>query len=268
MSVVVERRTITPNEAAMLLARGGVNRSLSRSHVARIARDIASGNWLFDASPIRILDDGSIGDGQHRLSACVMAGLPIDTLVVCGLRRESMALVDSGRKRTLSDRLHMRGVRNSGNVATVLNGLWSVAYGDESASPTSSEALRLFARYPHLADFVSASALNGGIRFMVRPCMVFGFIGKETGHVDASAAWVRVFQSGIPSRPDGCPAHALREALLRMQQARQNIGGQSVAKVMRLSCRAWIAMRNDAPLRIVRQVDRLGLPEWSWEHVT
>lgn len=259
----VERQHITPSEAAELLCRNATNRTLSRSHVDRIARDISADRWVFDGSPIRILNDGTLGDGQHRLAACVQAGKPIDVMVVSGLDATSIETVDSGRKRTLSDRLRMRGIARSTSLAVVLNGLWGLAHSDMSATPTPSEALRMLERYNDLPEFVSVHALPSGMRFLARPAMVFGFVGHKTGNNDAAEKWLQAFKNGVPSRVDGCPAHALRETLIRAQQNRQSIGGQAIARTMRLSCRAWIAMRTGAPLKVVRQHEKIGLPEWS-----
>lgn len=263
MTPVIERRQITPSDAAELLAKNRNNRSLSIPHAQRIARDISAGKWRFDGSPIRLLHDGTVGDGQHRLYACVLADKPIDALVISGFDAGALEAVDSGRKRRLSDRLTMRGVRRSRDVAAVLTGLFVLGHRNISATPSDAEAFAILERYPWLLDFVQHNAMPKGLAFLMRPTLIFGAVGRATGAISASDEWVATMKSGVPSRPDGCPAHALRERLIGIQARRQTAGGGHQARIFRLSCRAWSAMRDNRRLKVVVEPDALRVDDWS-----
>ena len=70
--------------------------------------------------PIKFSSDGRLLDGQHRLEACEIAGLPISTHVVFGVDPGAFTTIDTGRSRSASDALAIEGVRNYQEVAGAL----------------------------------------------------------------------------------------------------------------------------------------------------
>ena len=89
---------ITPADAANLLSTIKNNRRLNDVVVNKYLRDISSGRWN-PYSIIKIADTGELNDGQHRLTACVKAGTPIQAIVV-RVPREDILTTDIGTKRT------------------------------------------------------------------------------------------------------------------------------------------------------------------------
>ena len=87
-----------------------VNRSIQKSHVERIARDIRSGNWMVNAQPIAFNgdpthpDDGPVRllNGQHRLQACVEAKTPIEVPIAIGVNQDAFATFDIHAKKSKS----------------------------------------------------------------------------------------------------------------------------------------------------------------------
>ena len=75
----IETRVITPMDAAKILGKNyEKNRNIRQSVVKRYANDMRSGRWSTDACPpIVIAKDGSLIDGQHRLSAVMQAGVAV-----------------------------------------------------------------------------------------------------------------------------------------------------------------------------------------------
>lgn len=112
-------RTITPDDAKRLLENNTLNRNINERLVSAIARDMANGNWVFNGESVKISDSGRLLDGQHRLSACVRAGIPFETVVIEGLPESAMDTVDAGRKRTVGDVLKMRGCTNNNQLAAI-----------------------------------------------------------------------------------------------------------------------------------------------------
>lgn len=110
-------RTITPDDAKRLLENNTLNRNISDRTVSALARDMKSGNWVFNGESIKISKTGRLLDGQHRLSACVRANVPFETLVIEGLPESAMDTVDAGRKRTAGDVLRMHGYINNNSLA-------------------------------------------------------------------------------------------------------------------------------------------------------
>ena len=63
--------TITPPMAALLLGNNGANRKLNKRHVDFLSDQIKSGKWQKIGQTIVIAKDGTLMDGQHRLTAIV-----------------------------------------------------------------------------------------------------------------------------------------------------------------------------------------------------
>lgn len=112
-------KKITPQMAAEILMKNPDNRTPKERHIRTIASDLEKGKWELNGEAIVIASDGTLNDGQHRLHACVLAGVPFDTVVVFGVKRSSRFTVDIGAARTGGDFLAMRNVTN-GNLKAAL----------------------------------------------------------------------------------------------------------------------------------------------------
>lgn len=105
--------TITPNIAAQMLKKNNKNRHLRERVVTRLVKTIKEGQWRMNGDAIRIADDGTLLDGQHRLSAVVVSKKPIISLVVRGLPLEVMDTIDIGNMRSLGNHLQMAGYKGA-----------------------------------------------------------------------------------------------------------------------------------------------------------
>jgi hypothetical protein len=76
---------ITPRMAADWLKRNPHNRPLQPRVINKYVRDMLDGNWVLDGQAITLASDGTIINGQHRLSAVVQSGVTISSLVVWGV---------------------------------------------------------------------------------------------------------------------------------------------------------------------------------------
>lgn len=94
--------TITPELARDYLEHNTDNyRKLSRSIVNRYAAEIAAGRWEMNGETIVFNEDGVLVDGQHRLAGVVVAGKPIKTVVIRGVRKD-VSIYDMGSNRTVA----------------------------------------------------------------------------------------------------------------------------------------------------------------------
>ena len=91
----VQVKTITPSYARKLLNNNPSNRLIRARAVESMARDISNGKWQLTGESIKISSDGSLIDGQHRLSAVIKADTPIQCLVCYQVDLESMTVIDS-----------------------------------------------------------------------------------------------------------------------------------------------------------------------------
>lgn len=72
---------ITPEKAKHLLSINKGNRNISTKKALAYAKDMKAGNWKITHQGIAISTDGNIIDGQHRLSAILLAHKPIRCLL-------------------------------------------------------------------------------------------------------------------------------------------------------------------------------------------
>lgn len=113
--------TITPMQAAEWLnACNTHNRRLKDKLVPKLAADINEGRWRLNGEAIKFASDGTLLDGQNRLSAVVMAGRNVPMLVVRGLDRATQETMDTGVKRTMGDILTLRGEQNAATLGAVV----------------------------------------------------------------------------------------------------------------------------------------------------
>ena len=75
------------------------NRTISGATVAKYAADMVSGDFVINNNAICFNDLGQLIDGQHRLKACVQAGVPFKTFVTRNLPADAYKVIDTGRPR-------------------------------------------------------------------------------------------------------------------------------------------------------------------------
>lgn len=119
--LVIEEVMMTPEMASRLIRFGGLNRVYTR-RADRYAREMLSGVWTDDTcSAVLVGAKGDLKDGFGRLAAIVQTGLPRPMLVIYGISDPAVDNIDRGKSRTLSDVIHMRGMRYSKIRSSVPN---------------------------------------------------------------------------------------------------------------------------------------------------
>lgn len=110
-------KTITPKMAEKMLDMNTDNfRKIDPRRVDRYSKEIESGNWEVNGESIKFHQDGSLKDGQHRLSAIVNTGEAVKTVVVTGIEVDGRT-IDRGRPRTVSQWLSYSGYKNTAVLA-------------------------------------------------------------------------------------------------------------------------------------------------------
>lgn len=158
--------TITPEMAEHLLTANRHNRNLRKAWVEKLAGMMSRGEWLLTGESVKLSEDGTLLDGQHRLAAAVAAGVAFETVVVRGLPIEAQDTVDVGRGRRLADVLAIEGHTDANALAAAINFLHRYrARNDEAsprqrldnwrgAAPTPQQALALIDEVPELRESV------------------------------------------------------------------------------------------------------------------
>ena len=148
--------TIDPRRAEEYLAANRGNRNIVQAHVAALARDIRNGQWMFNAQPICFSRSGRLLNGQHRLSAVLEAGQPVEVLVMRGLPEEAFPTYDKQAKKApaLDEMFEDFGDKALISATAVL--LWRRELrpaGEPNARPTSSEIRDVIREHPELMRF-------------------------------------------------------------------------------------------------------------------
>ena len=89
------------------------NRPLRTSCIERYADIIKRGQWELNGETIKFDTSGTLLDGQHRLSAVILAGMPIKSYVIRDLPRKVFDTLDTGKGRTGADVLSLRGEKQN-----------------------------------------------------------------------------------------------------------------------------------------------------------
>lgn len=116
----VEWLHITPELAQEMLNTSPGNRSIRKSWVQTIAREMTHGRWEPGASVLIVDDTGALIEGHHRLTACVAEQVSFSTLVVRGVKRKVRDVVDTGIARKARDILKFANYENSDGLAATI----------------------------------------------------------------------------------------------------------------------------------------------------
>ena len=148
--------TITPEWAAdKLRTTNNRNRPLSERYAERLAQDIKNGHWIPTHQGIAFSENGNLLDGQHRLRAVQLAGLPVQMLVTTGISTnqqngiliDTFDVIDGGKMRSVGQRLSLDGMPNGNQYAAACSVIARIASGFTSISLTAPQTRHILAIY-------------------------------------------------------------------------------------------------------------------------
>lgn len=146
---------LTPELAQILLLKNKGNRRVNSANLGGIMRDMASSRWAANGETIIVSKDGLLNDGQHRCFAALITGASVETAIVFGVDRETMATIDIGRKRTGADRLGLSGVQNYVPMSAISNLILEMKNG---RLPTPAETDEFFYANRELVEAANSAA--------------------------------------------------------------------------------------------------------------
>lgn len=245
--------TITPELAKEWLTANTNNRRLSKGTRAAYARDMKAGKWLLSGDAIRFDEEGRILDGQHRLAACVEAGVPFPSYVIRNLSSDVIRVIDHGRPRTVADNLHIEGKRHSIMLAAAARWLYVFKHGSAAIGKgrvTATEVLDMVDR--HEALETSCATAYGCFGVTASLLSAVHYVGsKLLGEEEKADAFTTVFKVGQSFYPDDA-ALVWRERLLRMRDTRTSVA-QGI--LQRGTIHAWNLFMDEIPAKVGRSPD-------------
>lgn len=224
MSITSQVELVTPEVAARYLEGNVHNRPLSHRHVMELVKEINEGaGWRLNGESIKFDASGTLLDGQHRLYAVMEANRPVQMLVVRGLDPEVASTLDTGKRRSPSDVLHLSGVRSGYNttLAAAIRLILQYRRGElwTPYKPTNREILAFQQANQGLVDWVHRMRAKGPLRNFASATSAVMYLGCQ--HQSARAvefAEALITGAGMER---GHPALAVRERLL---SGRHNYG--------------------------------------------
>lgn len=110
---------ISPKQARLWLEKNTMNRPINEGNLSFLTSEIQRNNFHITGESIKIAEDGTLLDGQHRLMAIVKSGMAVKMFVIQGLPKDSFKYMDTGRTRQASDVLAIEGIKNSSKMAAL-----------------------------------------------------------------------------------------------------------------------------------------------------
>ena len=272
---------ITPRMAEEILSRNTRNRPLRAGVVERYARDMATKKWKHNAMPVRIANDGTLMDGQHRLWAIIESGMPTDMIILDGLPEDAIDTIDNGAQRAYSDYRTIRA-KAEGKALNYPNELQAVLrwiYWYETAWPslsrgkvgarvgTFAELDEIADRYPTLPEYIGdAKAAVQKTHIIRQSTLAFVYAMAAEHDLKAASLWLDTIMRGVTDRPDA-PALALRERMISAKVNREKLDPMHELVFV---IKSWNAHIQGQGLRAVRWVgDELVPPIFGtnkWVH--
>lgn len=112
--------SIGPDQAEKLLSLNTKNRSIRRSHVLWLSKQMELGYWVFTGQVIGFSRSGILINFQHTLHAIIDSGTTQRFIVLCGLDENAIHVMDTGIARTAGDVLTMNGIPSGNALAATL----------------------------------------------------------------------------------------------------------------------------------------------------
>jgi hypothetical protein len=113
-------------------------RTLSKRNVNRWRQVMSDDEWELNGETIVMSDTGKLNNGQHRISACLAAGVSFRTFIVFGVTEASRTTLDCGMRRSTHDILKIAGYQYSSELAQAMTPLLGYLTNDTSILAFSS----------------------------------------------------------------------------------------------------------------------------------
>jgi hypothetical protein len=161
---------ITPEKAQQYLDMTGGNRPIDWRTVSQYAGAMQRKEWLDSASAIQRDWYGRLIDGHHRCWASVVSGESFTSLVIVGMDPEAQKVIDTGKRRTLSNTLEREGEERTMLLSALIVHMWKWEQGYPATgqrggnvpyTPTNAQSLAVLDRHPLLRDTALWMSRNG-----------------------------------------------------------------------------------------------------------
>lgn len=224
--------TVTPEIAKAWLAAGNrKNRKISEPACRRLAGAILRGEWMDTTDAIGLAVDGAIVNGQHRLSAIIIADTSVSCLVVRNVNPEIIKVIDQGAGRTFAQWLAMDGLYSShAAIAAGVSRLYDILNNYEERrssefSPTTPQLIDLFDKHPGVEQSVEpARAVVNKLGMQPNSLTAQHYLMASV-HPELATEFFIKLETGL-GLEDGSPIYVAREMLIAESHKVDQVSGR------------------------------------------
>jgi hypothetical protein len=190
---------------------------------------MVAGVWREKPLAICFLPDGSLGNGQHTLTAISITGRAQTLLIARNVPKSTIAAMDRGAARTVTDVAKFTGDDISRNRAAIAK---VVAFGVGTTARSYDETMEAYNAHKGVIDFVSGQ----GHTAKISSAAILAVCARAAYSEDRLriSEFLKVLKHGIGSQEDS--------AAIRLRDAAKNFQGGSVARA-EIYCKTQSALR-------------------------
>ena len=259
-----ETMTITPAKADVMLERNKGNRPINLRRAQNYAKQMADGKWMLNGQAIVFSREGALNDGQHRLTACIISGMPFVSDVRFGIEREAFMVTDIHGARTAGHMFHIAGIPNYNVAASAARLLLMYETGtlltNGGTVDTSPTALReVLEANPELHNSVSAgmAVYRQGKLLSSSVAAILHFLFSCI-EADLADAFMDQLGNGLGLTRRTDPIAKLRERLIENKAAKAKL---PVVDIMAITIKAWNKYRRGKTIQSLVWRSRGDAPE-------
>lgn len=246
---------ITPVLAEKMLQNNDHNRKIRDTGVKKYMRDIATGNWKQNGVSIVFDENGTLLDGQHRLTACVKTNTVLKNVVVAVVPVSEGNGYDLGIARSVRDVAFFENKAEKVYYDSLISSAVGIILGDRGVS--KMEIINTIEKYFEECETVRKIFTNCGGRTVSKI--------KKSGTVAAILKacickapqyeverFCDILISGISLYPKDVCVIKLRDYLLNLEKS----GGSPQRETMRLTEKVLDNFLKDKELKRLPKVDK------------
>lgn len=228
---------VTPEMAAQWLEGKCPNRTVSEVLVNKFARDMANGAWHLNGETVVFDTNEALLDGQHRLWAIVISGITVRMCVVKGADPSSMETFDTGRSRSFSDVLKIKGDSTAPKLASAAARWWRwydnfrQGHLTHGGTPSHDELKLSYENHPSIESALGIITAHGKghKRSVVVPAgiLTFALSGALEANEQKAEQWFVQLLTGEGLKMHD-PAWTLRERMIADKSSLRRMDSMTV----------------------------------------
>ena len=148
---------IGPERAKEFLACSAGNRSLRKTHIAYLAKEMKDGNWILTSETVKFDANGVLIDGHHRMNAIIESGATASFFVAYDESISAKRVIDSNLPRNLADHT---GIDK--NTVEIINASFAVHSRIKARKISPSDAEDFYLANMEWLEFVKSARHKSG----------------------------------------------------------------------------------------------------------